>query len=338
MSRILPLLCLCISVLISSCSSSNHGNNPPYEKINDRAHQQTKSETPSDIRAIEDIPQFEETEGLMAPGFLFSLSHPSDAKLQGSFRAQFDGMLKLPYGVKVSVLGLTFDELKKKVQLAYSSFFQRGAQDVTFNLVSREYYVEVRGFVKRSGNYLVKRKESIDKVIDMAGGLNGNIKQDFFIASIKQQNTSYSVSLNQYFENNVLGTSFTWTGGDVLFINLANEEATTQVAPTVEVLGGVKSPGKTLYKADANLYYYLAKRGGVIDNPGYEEVFVIRRTNKGLERINFNLTDMSTVPVIKPGDTILLSAERRTVADRAWERTSQIATILTTIAFVILAF
>ena len=338
MPRFLLVLCLFVSMILSGCSSSNHGNNPPYERENQKSVVKNETSAPSDIRAIKDIPQFEETEALMAPGFLFSLSHPSDTKLQGQYRAQFDGLLKLPYGVKINVKGLTFDELKQKVLEEYKSFFQRGAQDVSFVLQNKEYYVEVRGFVKRSGTYLVKRKESIDKVIDMAGGLNGKINQDFFIASIKQQNISYSVSLNQYYENNVLGTSFTWTGGDVIFVNLSSEESTAEVAPTVEVLGGVTSPGKTLYREDANIYYYLSKRGGVIANLGYEEAFVIRKTKNGLERINFNITDMSTVPSIKPGDTILLSAERRTVWDKIWERTTQVGTILTTIAFLILAF
>lgn len=338
MSRLMILLCLLISMILSGCSSSNHGKNPPYEKENEKSHVSKKPHEPSDIRAIKDIPQFEETEDLMAPGFLFSLSHPSDAKLQGTYRAQFDGLLKLPYDVRINVKGLTFEELRKKVAEAYSSFFQRGAQDVSFRLQSRDYYIEVRGFVKKSGSYLVKRKESIDKVIDMAGGLNGKINQDFFIVSIKQQNISYSVSLNQYYENNVLGTSFTWTGGDVIFVNLSSEESTTDVAPTVEVIGGVASPGKTLYRDDANLFYYLSKRGGVIPNLGYEEAFLIRKTSRGLERINFNITDMSTIPSIRPGDTILLSAERRTTWDKIWERATQVGTILTTLAFLILAF
>ena len=70
----------------------------------------------------------------------------------------------------------------------------------------------------------------------------------------------------------------------------SNEDAMTQVAPTVEVIGGVAKPGKTFYRQDANLFYYLGKRGGVIPNLGYDEAFVIRKGANGLERINFNIT------------------------------------------------
>ena len=339
MFRYLLLLCLFGLALVSGCSSTNHGNNPPYERLNDVDSKNAAVHTPSNIREIKDIPQFEGTEDFIAPGFLFSLSHPTDGKLQGTFRVQADGILKLPYGVKIQVRELTFEEVRKKVNEGYNAFFQKGAQNVSFNLVSRDYWVEVRGFVKKSGSYLVKRKESIDKIIDMAGGLAGNIKQDFFMVSVKQQNTAYSVSLNQYYENNVLGTSFTWTGGDVIFINLANEDAATSVAPTVEVIGGVITPGKSLYKEDANIFYYISKRGGVIANVGYGEAFVIRKSsNGGLERINFNLTVMDTIPVIKPGDTIMLNAVRDTLADKIWTRTTQVASILISIAFIIIAF
>lgn len=335
MLRLLPVLILSTITLVG-CSSPNN-KNPPYERVNDRVVKEQKSAPPSDIRAIQDIPQFENTESFVAPGFLFSLTHPTDGKLQGAFRVGFDGILKLPYGVKISVTGLTLEEVKRKVLDAYTSFFQRGAQNVTINLVAKDYYVEVRGFVKKSGQYLVKRKESIDKIIDAAGGLSGNVKQDFIMASIKQQDVNYSVSLNQYYENNVLGTSFTWTGGDVIFINNSNEDSMTDIAPTVEVIGGVITPGKTLYKEDANLFYYLSKRGGVIQNLGYEEAFVIRKGPEGLERIKFNITKMEEIPVIKPGDTIMLNGERRTVFDRIWERTTQVASILTTLAFLIIA-
>lgn len=337
MSKSLPLILLSFIFMISCSTSTSKSKNASYEKVNDRIEQSKQSKAPSDIRSIKDIPQFAETDDFVSPGFLFALNHPTDGKLQGSFRVSFDGILKLPYGVKINVTGLTLSQVKTKVVEGYTSFFQRGAQDVSFNLLSKEYYVEVRGFVKKSGQYLVKRKESIDKVIDAAGGLAGNMKQDFFVASIKQQDISYSVSLNQYYENNVLGTSFTWTGGDVIFINNSNSDSGTQIAPVVEVIGGVLTPGKTLYKEGENIFYYLGKRGGVISNLGYEEAFVIRNGPNGLEKIHFNITEMDQVPVIRPGDTILLSAERRTFLDKVWERTTQVATLITTIAFLIIA-
>lgn len=333
MKGIVPYLSLLCLLLTVGCASKSR--NPEYEKLNQiENHVKSKMDATRPI-SLDAIPQFEDQESLMAPGFMFSLSHPTDSKLQGRFRANTEGLLVLPYGVRINVTGLTFQQLKNQVQKSYASFFQRGAENVNFRLELREYWIEVRGLVKKPGRYLVARKESLDKVIDLAGGLIGSIKQDFYILTLKQSKMSYTVSLNQYYEESALGPSFTWTGGDVLFVNTSTDAA--DLDATVEVLGGVANPGKTLYQEDYNIFHYLAKRGGTLPNLGYEEVFLIRKGDKGLERIRFDLTEMDQIPVIKPGDTLFLTADRRTVTDKIWERASQISGFLATIAIFIIA-
>ena len=333
MKGIVPYLSLLCLLLTVGCASKS--KNPEYEKLNQIETRIKRKMDTSRTRSVKAIPQFEEQKALMAPGFLFSLSHPTDSKLQGRFRANTEGLLVLPYGVRLNVTGLTFPELKAQVQKSYSSFFQRGAENVNFKLELREYWIEVRGLVKKPGRYLVGRKESLDKVLDLAGGLIGSIKQDLYTLTLKQSKISYSVSLNQYYEENALGPFFTWTGGDVLFINTSTDVSDSE--STVEILGGVANPGKTLYQEDYNIFHYLAKRGGTLPNLGYEEVFLIRKGDKGLERIRFDLTEMDQIPVIKPGDTLFLTADRRTVVDKMWERASQISGFLATIAIFIIA-
>lgn len=330
-----PYFLLLCTLFTLGCSSK--GKNPEYEKLNEAEARVMRSveEDGTKTLSVKSIPQFEEMKSLMAPGFLFSLNHPSDSKLQGRFRANSEGLLVLPYGVRLNVMGLTFGELREQVRKAYSSFFQRGAANVSFKLELREYWIEVRGLVKKPGRYLVRRKESLDKVIDLAGGLIGSIKQDFYTLTLKQSQTSYSVSLNQYYEESALGPSFTWTGGDVIFVNTSSDMS--EAGATVEILGGVANPGKTLYQEDYNIFQYLAKRGGTLPNLGYEEVFLIRKGSKGLERIRFDLTEVDQIPVIKAGDTLFLTADRRTVLDKMWERASQISGILATIAVFIIA-
>lgn len=336
MPFLLSVFFIVYSFTLVSCSSRKN-DNPSYERINQEFKKKKKAYVPSDLRPIKDIPQFPERKYYISPGFLFSMYHPTDEKLRGQFRVYFDGLLRLPYNIRVNVTGQTYAEVKKQVMDSYNAFFQRGGQDIDFRLIKKEYWVEVRGFVKKSGYYLVKRKDSIDKIIDKAGGLSGNLKRDIFIVSIKQQDQSYSVSLNQYYENNVLKKSFTWTGGDTVFINLLNEDPYSQTVPTVSVIGGVLTPGKTLYREGASLFYYLGKAGGVIPNLGYEDCFVIRKTASGVERIKFDITDMATVPSIKSGDVIMLNAERKTYWDRIFDRTTQVGALLATIALVILA-
>jgi protein involved in polysaccharide export with SLBB domain len=314
------------------CASSTE-----YKTYNDTVVVAKKKNSKSKFRKIEEIPKFNNRKWLMAPGFLFSINHPTDDRLRGKYRISFDGILRLPYNVRIKATGLTFKELKQKVLDSYEKYFQKGVPNVTLKLLYKQYYVEVRGFVKNSGRYLVTRKESIDKVIDLAGGLNGNLKTDFFSASIKQQNESYSISLNQYFQNSYFAKTFTWTGGDTIFINILGQETDNNTVPMVSVMGAVTKPGKTLFKDDANLFYYIQQTGGTVANVSYDESYIIRNTDKGLVNIQFDITEMSTIPQVQAGDIIMLNGDSRTLTDKAFQRASEIANILISVAFLILA-
>lgn len=322
--------------LFYGCSSPRD-KNPHYVNMNSASLIKKHSQPPFDIKTINDIPQFKDTEKLMAPGFLFSMNHPSDEQIRGKYRVQFDGVLRLPYGVRISVIGLDYPALRKKVMDAYRKFFQRGSEDISFQLLKRDYWVDVRGLVKKSGHYLVKRNEPMEGIISRAGGLRGDLKTDLFIVSLQQQNTNYSVSLNQYFDGNGQGR-FSWTGGDTIFINVHSQDSDAEAVPMVSVLGGVIRPGNVLYREDATLFYYLNKTGGVVPNVGYEDAYVIRKIGDRMDRINFNITDMDTIPNIVAGDIIMLNSEKKTLEDRIWDRMVQIGSLITSIGILIIAF
>lgn len=325
------ILSLIATIVLVGCASSGD-----YLRENDKKVINNRVEKKIQYKSIKDIPQFNSMRNFVAPGFLFSLSHPSDEKLKGRFRVDFNGILRLPYNVRVNVKRKTFDEVRNEVMNSYKKFFQKGVRNVSFKLIYRHYYVEVRGYVNKTGRYLVTRKDSLDKVLDKAGGLKGDLKKDFFSASIKQANKSYTISLNQYFENNVFGNSFTWVGGDTIFVNELSEISDDNV-PMISILGGVSKPGKILYKPGANIYYYLGKSGGTIQNVDYKHAYIIRKTDKGLKKVHFNLTEMDTIPAINANDTIMLSAEKSTAMDRFLSRAAQIGSILTSLAVLLIA-
>lgn len=326
------MLILAMALIFVSCSSLT--STSEYKTFNEMQAESLKSGKRSKFISNNKIPKFPKLKSTMAPGHLFSLNHPSDSKLKGRYRADYKGFLRLPYGVKLNVKGLRFKKLREKVLEAYSKFFQRGVENVDFKLVYREYYVEVRGFVKKSGRYLVTQSDGIDKVIDKAGGLNGDLKKGFYKASIKQQNKSYSINLNQYFQNNFYSNSFTWTGGDTIFVSEQDESEMGASIPIVTVLGGVNAPGKVLYKSQANIFYYLSKTGGVVNNLAYDRAMIVRATDDGLQKIKFDLEKIEDIPHINPQDTIVLQSDSRNKGDRLFDRAIQILSILTTILLI----
>lgn len=320
-----------ISFITASCASKKLSSN--YETYNEALERNSQGTSSSKlVTNFDDLPKFNNLRGKMAPGHEFYLYHPSDEKLKGKFRADFNGNLRLPYNVVINVTGLTYSELRAQVLEKYSKFFQRGVENVSFKLLRMDYLVEVRGLVKKSGKYYVSRNEGLDKLIDKAGGLRGDLQNRFYKASIKQEKDFYSISLNQYYQNSKYNNAFVWTGGDRIFVTELDESEMTSSLPIITILGGVNNPGKVLYKEKANIFYYIGKSGGAIDSLDYDESYIVRTTKDGMYKIQFDLTNMDRIPALAPNDVILLQAEKESFADRMWNRLVQFATIITSVA------
>lgn len=326
------------SFLMAGCSSnSTIKDYPRYSQQVAKMMEHQDAANPANQISSE-VPDLSKLPVHMAPGHLFTMSHSSDSKLSGKFRADFNGILQLPYNVNVDVTGKTFPEVKETVLNAYRRFFQKGVESVNFTLTSRDFWVEVRGLVKKPGRYLVRPSDSLDLVVDAAGGVQGDISVDYFTASLKQSTYEYQVLLNRYFESNETADKIRWLGGDSVFISKLDSLAgASREIPFVTMLGGVIKPGKVLHQKDASLYYYIEKSGGLVQGLGYEECYVFRNTKDGVKRINFSFDRPETVPVIYPNDTVYMNSQVETEGDTWLQRFSQVAGIISTAALLIIA-
>lgn len=324
-------------LFLAGCSSNSISDYPRYSQHVAKVMETQEANNPattinSEVPDLSKVPQY------MAPGHLFTMSHSSDSKLSGKFRADFNGVLQLPYNVNVDVSNKTFAEVKETVLNAYRKFFQKGVESVNFTLTSKDYWVEVRGLVKKPGRYLVRPTDTLDLVVDAAGGVQGDISVDYFTASLKQSTYEYQVLLNRYFESSESVDKIRWLGGDSVFITKLDSLAgASREIPFVTMLGGVIKPGKVLHQKDASLYYYIEKSGGMVQGLGYEECYVFRNTKEGVKRINFSFDKPETIPVIFPNDTIYMNSKVETEGDTWLNRFGQIAGIISTAALLIIA-
>ena len=332
------LLLSVMSFFLVGCSSqSTIKDYPLYSQHVAKMMEHQEASNPSNI-LNNDVPDLSKLPVHMAPGHVFTMSHSSDSKLSGKFRADFNGVLQLPYNVNVDVTGKTFAEVKETVLNSYRKFFQKGVDAVNFNLTSKDYWVEVRGLVKKPGRYLVRASDTLDLVVDAAGGVQGDISVDYFTASLKQSTYEYQVLLNRYFESNESVDKIRWLGGDTVFISKLDSLAgVSKEIPFVTLIGGVSKPGKVLHQKDASLYYYIEKSGGLLQGLGYEECYVFRNTKDGVKRINFSFDKPETIPVIYPNDTIYMNSKVVTEGDTWLNRFAQFAGIISTAALLIIA-
>ena len=324
-------------LFLVSCSSNTVKDYPLYtQQVAKMMENQEANNLATSINS--EVPDLSKLSQNMAPGHLFKMSHLSDSKLSGKFRADFNGILQLPYNVNVDITNKTFAEVKEIVLNAYRKFFQRGVETVNFSLASRDYWVEVRGLVKKPGRYLVHPTDTLDLVVDQAGGVQGNISSDYFTASLKQSTFEYQVLLNKYFESNESVEKIKWVGGDSVFITKLDSLAgASKEIPFVNLIGGVIKPGKVLHQKDASLYYYIEKSGGLIQGLGYDECYVFRNTKDGVKRINFSFDRPESIPVIFPNDTIYMNSKIQTEGDTWLQRLAQISGVISTAALLIIA-
>lgn len=336
MKQLFTILFLQTFILVGCSSKSSLTNYPLYS---DQVAQSMKQESGQEIgNEGESVPDFSRIPDYVAPGYVYSMSHPSDNKLTGTFRSDFNGVIKLPYDVSVNTKNKTFNEVKDSVLRSYEKFFQKGVVSATFEIAKKEYWVEVRGLVKKPGRYLIRESDSLDLVIDAAGGIQGDVSTDYFSASLKQGKFEYRVFVNNYFESREHAESIRWFGGDSIFVSKVDgTKGSMKDVPFVTIIGGVVKPGKVLYQKGASLFYFIEKSGGAIEGLGYKESYVFRNTKEGVKRIHFAFNEPETIPVIFPHDTIFMNTQVKTAGDIWLERLSFVAGILSTVALFIIA-
>jgi len=334
-----PTLILAALMAFMSGCASHSDKNLPYKKLNEiYAANKVQAHKSNTVKKGGDIPNFAHLKKFMAPGHLFYLYHPSDEKLQGKFRADFNGYLRLPYNIRINIKQMTFSQLREKVQKYYAKYFQAGVEKVTFTLRQKTYWLEVRGLVKKSGRILVFQNESLDKVIDTAGGVSGKVDKEYYTAAIKQRGMSYSINLNQFYQSTYFGKQPQWIGGDEIFIKKDDASSMDDLGTQfVNILGGVRNPGKVFYNKNANIFYYLAQSGGIIDNLDLDEAYIIRMGTGGLQKITFQMNEMQTIPVLYPNDIIMLQADRKSMGEKVLDTLVQVASLISTVALLILA-
>lgn len=323
-------LFLLVFIILGSGCSSKKGN---YKTLNDElkshAEEEVKNSSPQVFEAVD--------ETKVAPGFSFHLSHPNDKELAGNFRVNFDGLLQLPYKIRINTKGLTITEVINKVHSAYRPFFSSGTPGVNFSLHERKYWVEVGGLVNKAGKYLVSQNTTFDEIVSLAQGISGEAKTDFLSAQITQGDKVFEVDLNNYYRSGDATRIPQWHGADVVFIKKAGGKGSMS-ATMVKMLGEVRTPGEVPYLEGADLYYYLTKAGGQTNTVDSEKFEIVRTHNHEKISFVFDPTKIEEVPVIEPGDVITLYPYRETKTEKVLRTLSYLGTVIIAAAFLIVAF
>ena len=250
----------------------------------------------------------------IAAGYLIKLEALEDANLNGEFRVDFDGRLKLPYDVAIDAEGLTLSKLTQAVRSAYKPYF-RGAPSLSVSIAEKRCYVDVEGLVLKPGQYLVKHDSTLDELIAQAGGLQQGPGGGSFAARyahIEQNKGMTLVRLSEYYAG-ARELVPAWEGGDRVFFQSEGKDAASATAAGryyVQVLGQVSKPGEYAWEDGADFFFYLSKAGGPTQSADLDKIEIIRLQSEKKESIVFKMKDVRGIPNLRGGDIVVLHAEK----------------------------
>lgn len=324
---------VCAWFALSACSSA-----PKNES--ETGHQQTArgDRYESDPGMAHGTPLSEGAGGeVLAPGFQIRLRHLEDKTLNGSFRVNFNGFIDLPYRVTIKAAGMGLEDFRKEVLKAYQPYFRSGIK-VGIELGEKNYYVDVRGLVYKPGRILIKADTTIDELIAMAGGFptGSNVK----FAKISNAAEQRLIDLEAYYKTGSPLRFEPWRGGETVFFQREESADVSEggdASNRINLLGEVRKPGEITFRKGADIYYYLTQAEGPTKDSNLDKVEIIRAEGSARRSIAFDLSDPSQAPALKSGDIVIFHAEKVSTFQKGLTAATAIATIISTVALLILA-
>lgn len=270
---------------------------------------------------------------MVGPGTLVTISS-ADRKLNGTFRVELDGTLRLPHDQLVAAQGISFHTMQSRIQEMYQHYF-RSPADLQVKVTKEAVLIDVQGLVSKPGQYSVAETASLDEIIAHSGGLqdhSGTEKVRFL--QIKGPHGSGIIALSEYHSGrNVIAPR--WTGGERLFFQTSASnvaDAAAHSSQVVRVIGQVRSPAEFQAQPDATFFSYLLQAGGPTDRADLGHITLIRNTSSQTLVRNFNSQSVSDIPAIEPGDTILVNADVATPVEKTTRVATSIASVLASLS------
>ena len=267
------------------------------------------------------------------PGFQIQMSSAVDEKVNGEYRVDINGEIKLPYGGWTKAAGLTVQALTEKINAEVRKFYKADPQ-VSLKVTDRKYYIEVRGLVQTPGVILVSEFEKIESVIKKAGELS--LTKEARVVQINRGQNSFYIDLAEYFQGHDMNLSPKWYGGEkVFFIQSSLGE---ENSASVQILGDVRNPGAQAIKDNMNLYQYINKAGGPTQSTDLDRITVVRQTSNGPVKTEGTAEEIAKEIKLQAGDTVYVHSSNSTTLERRLGMVSSFMSVITAIAFLIIAF
>ena len=279
---------------------------------------------------VEDLPAVVNTNYTLRPGNLVFLRNTIDKRLNAQFRVDADGILDLPYNIRIDTSDMTIGQLKSVLTTRYSKYFSNEIDLKAWLRKKKQYYVNVQGKVKEPGLVLVGESQTLEEVIVAAGGLEG--EETNKILTMQRGGKTYSIELARYFQGLSVRKGAIWSGGEKVVVLEKEPESRRLPARDprgISLLGDVATQGTYEFKEGKGLYYYLLVANGINSSVDYDEVYLIRDGQEEVYRFSFDVP--SSLPRLQPNDVLILKSRQASDVESNLRITSTVTALLTSL-------
>ena len=272
-------LLLFLVLLISGCAEERFKSNTELKDFQD--HSRTiaaKTEKTQLFNSILTAPP-EETEYLLGPGDLLTVTVFETEDLNAEARVSSRGYVSLPILDRVNVLDLTVAEAEEKIETLLKEKYLQNPHVAVFVKERISNQITLVGSFNKPGTYDYVSGRRLLDIIAVAEGLSDKAASLAYLTredqkSKKRQN--YIVDLNALIKDGDMNYNVAISSGDVIFIPEAGQ---------CFVDGAVRNPGIYPVRGDITITEAIVLAGGLAGYADDDKIKLIRYTGKGRREI-----------------------------------------------------
>jgi polysaccharide export outer membrane protein len=235
----------------------------------------------------------------VGPGDSIKMRVFEENRLNGTYVVSQDGRVDLPWVGKISVTGLSPDQIADLVESRYADGYLVSPQIVVEVGTYGSKPVQVLGNIENPGTYYLEGPTDLVGLLARAGGIAASDQLATYEVQIKRARTEAGKPINLSLDRLLhLGEgNVKLEAGDIIHITRGR---------VVYVSGSVARPGSVAWKEGLTITQALVAAGGHDRTANLRKVLIIR----GSERISINLRDIqhgrANDVQIRPEDQIII--------------------------------
>jgi polysaccharide export outer membrane protein len=270
---------ICLSLLLTGCASEKFKSNTDLESFQAQSRKvEAKVKKEQMFNSVLTAPP-EESEYLLGPGDLLTVTVFETADLNTEARVSSRGYISMPILDRVNVLGLTVAQAEEKIETLLREKYLQNPHVSVFVKERVSNQITLVGSFNKPGTYDHVSGRRLLDVIAIGEGLKPDAAS---VAYLTRQDPktgerkTYIIDLNDLVKKGNMNYNVAIRSGDAIFVPQAGQ---------CFVDGAVRNPGTYPVKGDMTITEAIVLAGGLAGYADNDKIKLIRYSGEGKRKI-----------------------------------------------------